>query len=134
MAEPRFCAGWFCPIIYRARVLQQAHSKQSRASRRRCRPSLIARRSADEDLLRFLGLALLVAGTTSYRPAVAVLAMTSLTMVRSFGTISVATAVSLDCRTLKCGCVGGSSKVPVGFVSLTENLFMLGVTIWIKVQ
>lgn len=29
------------------------------------------------------------------------------------------------CRELKCACVGGSSNVPLGFVSLTENLIAL---------
>ena len=37
-------------------------------------------------------------------------------------------AVYIDKRELKCACVGGSSNVPLGFVSLTENLmtFALG--------
>lgn len=42
------------------------------------------------------------------------------------GAVSVVKAVYLDRRELKCACVGGSSNVPLGFVSLTENLFMLG--------
>lgn len=41
------------------------------------------------------------------------------------GAISVVKAVYLDKRELKCACVGGDSNVPLGFVSLTENLFML---------
>src|SRR3546814_8144710 len=39
----------------------------------------------------------------------------------SIGAVSVFKAVYIDKRTLKCACVGGSSKVPLGFVSLTEN-------------
>ena len=35
-------------------------------------------------------------------------------------------AVYIDKRELKCACVGGSSNVPLGFVSLTENLMMIG--------
>ena len=30
----------------------------------------------------------------------------------------------------KCACVGGDSKVPLGFVSLTENLMMIGMAVW----
>ena len=46
------------------------------------------------------------------------------------GAISVFKAVYVDKRELKCACVGGSSNVPLGFVSLTENLFMVGMAIW----
>jgi glutaredoxin len=46
------------------------------------------------------------------------------------GALSVFKAVYLDKRELKCACVGGSSSVPLGFVSLTENLMMLGMAIW----
>lgn len=42
------------------------------------------------------------------------------------GAVSVIKAVYIDKRDLKCACVGGDSNVPLGFVSLTENLFMLG--------
>ncbi len=50
------------------------------------------------------------------------------------GAVSVFKAVYIDRRTLKCACVGGSSNVPLGFVSLTENLFMLGMAIWMLVR
>jgi hypothetical protein len=39
-------------------------------------------------------------------------------------------AVYLDKRELKCACVGGSSNVPLGFVSLTENLMMIAMAVW----
>lgn len=42
------------------------------------------------------------------------------------GAISVIKAVYIDKRELKCACVGGDSNVPLGFVSLIENLFMIG--------
>jgi len=42
------------------------------------------------------------------------------------GGISVVKAVYIDKRELKCACVGGDSNVPLGFVSLTENIFMIG--------
>ena len=48
----------------------------------------------------------------------------------TIGAVSVFKAVYIDRRDLKCACVGGSSKVPLGFVSLTENLAMVGMAIW----
>lgn len=50
------------------------------------------------------------------------------------GAVSVAKAVYVDRRTLKCACVGGSSNVPLGAVSLTENLMMVGMAIWMLVK
>lgn len=49
----------------------------------------------------------------------------------SIGAISVFKAVYVDKRELKCACVGGSSNVPLGFISLTENLIMIGMGIWV---
>lgn len=46
------------------------------------------------------------------------------------GAVSVFKAVYIDKRELKCACVGGDSKVPLGFVSLLENLMMIGMAIW----
>lgn len=46
------------------------------------------------------------------------------------GAASVFKAVYIDQRELKCACVGGDSDVPLGFVSLTENLFMIGMGLW----
>jgi glutaredoxin len=46
------------------------------------------------------------------------------------GAISVFKAVYIDKRDLKCACVGGDSNVPLGFVSLTENLFMITAGVW----
>ncbi len=46
------------------------------------------------------------------------------------GAVSVIKAVYIDKRELKCACVGGDSKVPLGFVSLTENLIMVGMGVW----
>lgn len=48
----------------------------------------------------------------------------------TIGAVSVFKAVYIDRRTLKCACVGGSSNVPLGFVSLTENLMMIGMAVW----
>ena len=48
----------------------------------------------------------------------------------TIGAVSVFKAVYIDKRELKCACVGGSSNVPLGFVSLTENIFMIGMALW----
>jgi glutaredoxin len=45
------------------------------------------------------------------------------------GAISVLKAVYIDKRELKCACVGGSSNVPLGFLSLTENLMMVSIAL-----
>ena len=44
--------------------------------------------------------------------------------------VSVVKAVYVDKREIKCACVGGSGSVPLGFVSLTENLMMVGMAVW----
>lgn len=48
----------------------------------------------------------------------------------SVGGASVFKAVYLERRELKCACVGGDSNVPLGFVSLTENLMMVAMALW----
>ncbi|MBS9719816.1 glutaredoxin family protein [Tianweitania sp. BSSL-BM11] len=46
------------------------------------------------------------------------------------GAWSVFKAVYIDKREIKCACVGGGSKVPLGFVSLTENVIMIAMAVW----
>jgi glutaredoxin len=48
----------------------------------------------------------------------------------SIGALSVFKAVYVEKRALKCACVGGSSNVPLGFVSLAENLMMIAMAVW----
>lgn len=48
----------------------------------------------------------------------------------TIGAISVFKAVYIDKRKLKCACVGGSSNVPLGFVSLTESVMMIAMAVW----
>lgn len=50
------------------------------------------------------------------------------------GAVSVFKAVYIDKRELKCACVGGGSNVPLGFISLTENLMMMAMAIWMFVK
>lgn len=48
----------------------------------------------------------------------------------TIGAVSVFKAVYVDKRELKCACVGGGSNVPLGFISLTENLMMIAMALW----
>ena len=48
----------------------------------------------------------------------------------TIGAVSVFKAVYIDKRDIKCACVGGDSKVPLGFVSLTENVMMVAMALW----
>jgi glutaredoxin len=48
----------------------------------------------------------------------------------TIGGASVFYAVYIQKRELKCACVGGSSRVPLGFVSLTENVAMVAMALW----
>ena len=51
-------------------------------------------------------------------------------LIGTIGAVSVFKAVYLDKRELKCACVGGASNVPLGFVSLTENIMMIVMGTW----
>lgn len=67
---------------------------------------------------------LMMAGVLTWLSAPAAL------VVAGIGAISVFKAVYVDKRELKCACVGGDSKVPLGFISLTENLMMVSMAVW----
>jgi glutaredoxin len=67
---------------------------------------------------------LMMAGVLTWLSAPVVL------VAAGIGAVSVFKAVYIDKRDLKCACVGGDSRVPLGFVSLTENLMMIGMAIW----
>ena len=54
----------------------------------------------------------------------------ALTFIGAVGAVSVVKAVYLDRRALKCACVGGAANVPLGFVSLTENVMMAAMGLW----
>lgn len=54
--------------------------------------------------------------------------------VGTVGAVSVTKAVYVDGRDLKCACVGGNSNVPLGFLSLTENLMMVAMAVWMLVK
>ena len=70
------------------------------------------------------------AGTLMAAHALAWLSIPIALVIGIIGTVSVFKAVYIDKRDLKCACVGGATKVPLGFVSLAENLAMIGMAIW----
>lgn len=55
-------------------------------------------------------------------------------LIGTVGAVSIVKAVYVDRRELKCACVGGSSSVPLGFVSLTESLMMMLMGIWMPLK
>ena len=55
-------------------------------------------------------------------------------VIGSIGAASVVKAVYIDRRAIKCACVGGASNVPLGFVSLTENVMTVAMAIWMVVK
>ncbi|MFH8654694.1 MauE/DoxX family redox-associated membrane protein [Sphingomonas paucimobilis] len=55
-------------------------------------------------------------------------------VIGGIGAVSVVKAVYIDRRELKCACVGGASNVPLGFLSLTENLMMIGMALWMLIR
>lgn len=67
---------------------------------------------------------LMIAGVASW------LSIPLALFIGTVGAISVIKAVYVDKRELKCACVGGDSNVPLGFVSLTENLMMIAMGVW----
>ena len=68
--------------------------------------------------------ALMVAGVFTWLSAPVAL------VIGGIGAVSVIKAVYVDKRELKCACVGGDSNVPLGFLSLTENLMMIAMAVW----
>jgi len=68
--------------------------------------------------------ALMVAGVFTWLSAPLAL------FIGGIGAVSVTKAVYIDQRELKCACVGGDSNVPLGFLSLTENLMMIAMAVW----
>jgi glutaredoxin len=72
----------------------------------------------------------LLAGTLMVAGALMWLSVPVALFIGTIGAVSVFKAVYIDRRTLKCACVGGNSNVPLGFVSLTENLMMIAMAVW----
>ncbi|GMN13500.1 MauE/DoxX family redox-associated membrane protein [Altererythrobacter sp. MTPC7] len=55
-------------------------------------------------------------------------------VIGTIGAVSVFYAVYVQKRDIKCACVGGSGDVPLGFISLSENLAMVGMAIWMLLR
>ena len=51
-------------------------------------------------------------------------------VIGGIGAVSVIKAVYVDRREIKCACVGGDSNVPLGALSLTENVMMVAMALW----
>lgn len=79
-----------------------------------------------DDVRRFFGKPVADPKANQYRQVLAVFG--------TVGAVSVFKAVYIDKRELKCACVGGDSNVPLGFVSLTENLVMVGMGGWMLLK
>ena len=75
-----------------------------------------------------------IAGILMIAGALLWLAIPLALFIGSIGAISVFKAVYIDRRELKCACVGGDSNVPLGFISLTENLMMVAMAVWMLVK
>ncbi len=52
----------------------------------------------------------------------------------AIGAVSVYRAVYIEKRDLRCACVGGNSNVPLGFVSLLENVMMVAMATWMLLK
>lgn len=74
-----------------------------------------------------IGGILMIAGLLTWLIAPIVLIATTI------GAVSIIKAVFVDKRSLKCACVGGNSNVPLGFISLSENLGMMAMAIWMMI-
>lgn len=72
----------------------------------------------------------LTAGILMFAGVLQIVSIPTALFIGSIGAWSVFKAVYIEKRELKCACVGGDTNVPLGFVSLTENLMMLGMAIW----
>jgi len=75
-----------------------------------------------------IGGAFMIAGLFTLVVAPLILVMTTI------GAISVFKAVYLEKKELNCACVGGNSQVPLGLISLIENLMMMAMSIWMLLK
>ena len=78
---------------------------------------------ASQDVAKFVNV-LMLSGKLDW------LSIPTALFIGTIGAVSVVKAVYIDKRDIKCACVGGASKVPLGFVSLTENVMMVGMALW----
>jgi glutaredoxin/uncharacterized membrane protein YphA (DoxX/SURF4 family) len=75
-----------------------------------------------------IGGVMMIGGLLTWIVAPIVLLATTL------GAVSIIKAVYIEKRDLECACVGGGKDVPLGFLSLTENLMMMAMAIWMLLK
>ncbi len=124
-------AEWFIAFSMCALGIQKLRDLQSFATGF-LQYDLIARRYVPyATLYAFIetgGGLLMIAGVLTWIVAPIVL------LASGIGAFSVFKAVYIEKRDLKCACVGGGSSVPLGFISLTENLMMMAMAVWMMVK
>jgi len=76
----------------------------------------------------------LTAGLLMFAGIQSVVSIPLALFIGGIGAWSVFKAVYIEKRELKCACVGGDTNVSLGFVSLTENVMMVGMAIWMLVM
>ncbi len=72
----------------------------------------------------------MLAGVAMISGFLTILSAPAAIVIATINGYSVFKAVYIDKRELKCACVGGNSNVPLGFISLTENIMMAGMGFW----
>ena len=75
-----------------------------------------------------------IAGVLMLAGALLWLALPLALFIGSVGAVSVFYAVYIQKRELKCACTGASTNVPLGAVSLAENLMMVTAALWMLPQ
>lgn len=74
-----------------------------------------------------------IAGILMFATSLTIVAISIALFIGIIGSLSVIKAVYIDKRDLKCACVGGDSKVPLGVISLTENVMMVFMATWMLI-
>lgn len=94
-----------------------------------------------DELREYLGLGPDPKEGTTYQPVMALFAglftwiiAPIVLIATTIGAVSIIKAVFVEKRSLKCACVGGDSNVPLGFISLSENLGMMAMAIWMMTK
>ena len=118
---------WFAAIAMSVLAIQKLQDVES-FSTMFLNYDLLARRWVRYGYLYPFGEAL--AGVLMIAGALTWLSAPVALFIGTVGAVSVFKAVYVDRRELKCACVGGQSNVPLGFVSLTENLVMVAMGLW----
>lgn len=122
---------WFVAVSMTLLALQKLQDIES-FSTMFLNYDLLARRWVRYGYIYPLGEAL--AGILMIAGALAWLSAPIALFIGSVGAVSVFKAVYIDKREIRCACVGGNSKVPLGFVSLTENLMMICMGSWVLLK